>query len=48
MNIFLKVWNFNSFLLKVNDFDGNLIEIFVVIVFWVVDIVKVLFNVDYY
>ena len=48
MNISLKVRNFNSSLLKVNDSDGNPIEISAVIVFRVVDTAKALFNVDYY
>ncbi|MGH2137742.1 SPFH domain-containing protein, partial [Enterococcus faecalis] len=34
--------------LKVNGYDGNPIEISVVIVFRVVDTAKALFNVDYY
>lgn len=38
----------NSSLLKVNDSDGNPIEISAVIVFRVVDTAKALFNVDYY
>lgn len=48
MIVLLKVWNFNSFVLKVNDLDGNFIEILVVVVFKVIDIVKVLFDVVYY
>ncbi|MBM9833670.1 SPFH domain-containing protein, partial [Enterococcus faecalis] len=44
----LKVRNFNSSLLKVNDSDGNPIEISAVVVFKVVDTAKALFDVDYY
>jgi len=44
MNISLKVRNFNSSLLKVNDSDGNPIEISAVIVFRVVDTAKALFQ----
>lgn len=47
-NISLKVRNFNSSLLKVNDSDGNPIEISAVVVFKVVDTAKALFDVDYY
>lgn len=46
--ISLKVRNFNSSLLKVNDADGNPVEISAVIVFKVVDTAKALFDVDYY
>ena len=48
INVSLKVRNFNSSLLKVNDSDGNPIEISVVVVFRVVDTAKALFDVDYY
>lgn len=48
INVSLKVRNFNSSLLKVNDNDGNPIEISAVVVFKVVDTAKVLFDVDYY
>ncbi|MDN6639203.1 MAG: SPFH domain-containing protein [Tetragenococcus sp.] len=48
INVSLKVRNFNSALLKVNDLDGNPIEISAVIVFKVVDTGKALFDVDYY
>ena len=48
INVSLKVKNFNSSLLKVNDFDGNPIEISAVVVFRVVDTAKALFDVDYY
>ena len=44
----LKVRNFNSSLLKVNDSDGNPVEISAVVVFRVVDTAKALFDVDYY
>jgi len=47
-NISMKVRNFNSSLLKVNDSDGNPVEISAVIVFKVVDTAKALFDVDYY
>ncbi|MFC4772895.1 SPFH domain-containing protein [Enterococcus hermanniensis] len=46
--ISLKVRNFNSSLLKVNDADGNPVEISAVVVFKVVDTAKALFDVDYY
>ncbi|MEG2709192.1 MAG: SPFH domain-containing protein, partial [Vagococcus sp.] len=46
--ISLKVKNFNTALLKVNDFDGNPIEISAVVVFRVVDTAKALFSVDNY
>ena len=48
INVSLKVRNFNSSLLKVNDSDGNPIEISAVVVFKVVDTAKALFDVDYY
>ncbi|MFD2729215.1 SPFH domain-containing protein [Enterococcus camelliae] len=48
MNVSLKVRNFNSTTLKVNDLDGNPIEISAVVVFKVVDTAKALFDVDYY
>lgn len=48
VNVSLKVRNFNSSLLKVNDSDGNPIEISAVVVFKVVDTSKALFDVDYY
>ncbi|MGY3765615.1 SPFH domain-containing protein [Vagococcus vulneris] len=44
----LKVRNFNSAVLKVNDSDGNPVEISAVIVFKVVDTAKALFGVDNY
>lgn len=44
----LKVRNFNSKTLKVNDVDGNPIEIAAVIVFRVTDSAKALFDVDNY
>ncbi len=44
----LKVRNFNTVLLKVNDSDGNPIEISAVVVFKVVDSSKALFSVDNY
>lgn len=44
----LKVRNFNSIKLKVNDVEGNPIEIAAVIVFKVVDTAKALFDVDKY
>lgn len=43
-----KVRNFNSSLLKVNDLDGNPIEISAVVVFRVVDSAKALFDVANY
>ena len=46
--ISLKVRNFNSSLLKVNDSDGNPVEISAVVVFKVVNTAKALFDVDYY
>ena len=48
INVSLKVRNFNSSLLKVNDSDCNPIEISAVVVFRVVDTAKALFDVDYY
>lgn len=48
INVSLKVRNFNSATLKVNDLDGNPIEISAVVVFKVVDTAKALFDVDYY
>jgi regulator of protease activity HflC (stomatin/prohibitin superfamily) len=48
INVSLNVRNFNSSLLKVNDNDGNPIEISAVVVFKVVDTAKALFDVDYY
>lgn len=48
INVSLKVRNFNSSLLKVNDSDSNPIEISAVVVFRVVDTAKALFDVDYY
>lgn len=44
----LKVRNFNSKKLKVNDVDGNPIEIGAVIVFKVIDTARALFDVEYY
>jgi len=44
----LKVRNFNSEKLKVNDVDGNPIEIAAVIVFKVIDSAKAVFDVDNY
>ncbi|MBE9388957.1 SPFH domain-containing protein [Vagococcus salmoninarum] len=44
----LKVNNFNSVKMKVNDLDGNPIEIAAVVVYRVVDTAKALFEVDYY
>ncbi|OCT16604.1 hypothetical protein A8709_07965 [Paenibacillus pectinilyticus] len=46
--ISLRVRNFNSVKLKVNDIDGNPIEIAAVVVFKVVDTYKALFDVDSY
>lgn len=46
--ISLRVRNFNSAKLKVNDLDGNPIEIAAVIVFRVIDSAKALFDVDEY
>lgn len=47
-SVSLRVRNFNSSKLKVNDVDGNPIEIAAVIVFKVVDSYKSLFDVDQY
>src|SRR5690606_38196580 len=47
-NISLRVRNFNSNRLKVNDLQGNPIEIAAVIVFRVVDSAKAIFDVDDY
>lgn len=47
-NVSLKVNNFNSVKMKVNDLDGNPIEIAAVVVYRVVDTAKALFKVDYY
>ncbi|MFT8317372.1 MAG: SPFH domain-containing protein [Sporolactobacillus sp.] len=47
-NVSLRVRNFNSQKLKVNDVEGNPIEIATVVVFKVVDSAKALFNVDDY
>ncbi|MEY8446356.1 SPFH domain-containing protein [Enterococcus ratti] len=48
ITISLKVHNFNSSVLKVNDLEGNPIEISAVVVFKVVDTAKALFDVAYY
>ncbi|MEC3941032.1 SPFH domain-containing protein [Enterococcus mundtii] len=48
INLSLKVRNFNSSLLKVNDLDGNPIEVSAVVVFKVVDTAKALFDVANY
>ncbi|MGG5317274.1 SPFH domain-containing protein [Enterococcus sp. AZ072] len=48
IKVSMKVRNFNSSLLKVNDSDGNPIEISAVVVYKVVDTAKALFDVDYY
>ena len=48
MTVSLKVRNFNSSVLKVNDLDGNPIKISAVVVFKVVDTAKALFDVAYY
>lgn len=48
ISLSLKVRNFNTALLKVNDSDGNPIEISAVVVFKVVDSAKALFSVDNY
>ncbi|MBS4190187.1 SPFH domain-containing protein [Bacillus sp. FJAT-49705] len=47
-NVSLRVRNFNSKRLKVNDVEGNPIEIAAVIVFKVVDSAKAVFDVDNY
>src|SRR5690606_11775514 len=44
----LRVRNFNSNKLKVNDVEGNPIEIAAVVVFKVVDSAKAIFDVDHY
>jgi len=44
----LRVRNFNSAKLKVNDIEGNPIEIAAVVVFKVVDSAKAMFDVDHY
>ena len=48
IDVSLKVKNFNSSVLKVNDSDGNPIEISAVVVYRVVDTAKALFDVDRY
>ncbi|MGX7420178.1 SPFH domain-containing protein [Carnobacterium gallinarum] len=48
LHISLRVRNFNSAKLKVNDVDGNPIEIAAVVVFKVIDTAKAAFDVDYY
>lgn len=48
ITISLRVRNFNSNLLKVNDLRGNPVEIGAVIVFKVVDTAQAVFNVDNY
>lgn len=47
-NVSLKVRNFNSQKLKVNDAEGNPVEIAAVVVFKVTDTAKASFNVDEY
>ncbi|MBO8164979.1 MAG: SPFH domain-containing protein [Brevibacillus sp.] len=47
-SVSLRVRNFNSARLKVNDVDGNPVEIAAVVVFRVVDSAKALFDVDDY
>ena len=47
-SISLRVCNFNSEILKVNDSKGNPVEIAAVVVFKVVDTAQALFNVDDY
>lgn len=47
-NVSLRVFNFNSKTLKVNDINGNPIEIAAVVVYKVVDTAKALFDVDQY
>lgn len=47
-NVSLRVRNFNSKKLKVNDVEGNPIEIAAVVVFKVVDSAKAVFDVDHY
>lgn len=46
--ISLRVSNFNSSTLKVNDVEGNPIEIAAVVVFRVIDTAKAAFDVEYY
>ena len=46
--ISLRVRNFNSKMLKVNDVEGNPVEIAAVVVFKVVDTAKAVFDVDDY
>ncbi len=46
--ISLRVRNFNSKILKVNDVEGNPVEIAAVVVFKVMDSAKAIFNVDDY
>ncbi len=48
ISVSLKVNNFNSVKLKVNDLDGNPVEIAAVVVYKVIDTAKALFEVDYY
>lgn len=48
LHISLRVRNFNSSKLKVNDVDGNPIEIAAVVVFRVIDTAKAAFDVDFY
>ncbi|MBP3040460.1 SPFH domain-containing protein [Bacillaceae bacterium Marseille-Q3522] len=47
-NVSLRVRNFNSKKLKVNDVGGNPIEIAAVVVFKVIDTAKAVFDVDHY
>lgn len=47
-NVSLKVINFNSDKLKVNDLEGNPIEIAAVVVYKVVNTAKAIFDVEYY
>nr|WP_295971387.1 SPFH domain-containing protein [uncultured Bacillus sp.] len=47
-NVSLRVINFNSDKLKVNDLEGNPIEIAAVVVYRVVDTAKAVFDVEYY
>jgi regulator of protease activity HflC (stomatin/prohibitin superfamily) len=47
-SVSLRVRNFNSKMLKVNDTEGNPVEIAAVVVFKVVDTAKALFDVDRY
>ncbi|CAM4308408.1 SPFH domain-containing protein [Paenibacillus alkaliterrae] len=48
VNVSLKVRNFNSQTLKVNDAEGNPVEIGAVVVFKVMDTAKASFDVDHY